>query len=79
MARVVSAAGFNNATEVLDTTGTGQWSFVDITLDSNLDDYRSGRHVRTRKVAFFGGGSDPTANVSLLDLNDPSPGWTYAA
>ena len=44
--RVASLSGYENETELLDTSGTGQWSYVDDTLDSNLNNYGPDRDVR---------------------------------
>lgn len=75
--RVVSLSGNGNETEFLDTTGTGSWEYSQQTLDPNLHNYGPAVMYDTGRIAYLGGGHVPTANVSLLDLNDPTPTWAY--
>jgi hypothetical protein len=77
--RAVVLADYDNQTEYLDTTGTGAWSFVDDTLDSSIFDYGPAVMYDTGKVAYLGGGWNPTKNVSLLDLNLANPAWRDGA
>ena len=77
--RVVSLSNFGNNTEFLNTTGTGSWSYLADTLDSNLVNYGPAVMYDTGKIAYIGGGGNPTKNVSLLDLTDPTPAWQYGA
>ena len=77
--RVVSLSGNSDETEFLDTNGTGSWSFLQHTLDSNLSNYGPAVMYDTGKIAYLGGGWIPTKNVSMIDLNSPTPTWTYGA
>lgn len=77
--RVVSLSGYSDETEFLDMTGTGSWQYLEDTLDSNLHNYGPAVMYDTGKIAYIGGGHVPTQNVSLLDLNDPTPSWTYGS
>jgi hypothetical protein len=77
--RVVSLSGLSDETEFLDTTGTGSWSYLMDTLDNNLSNYGPAVMYDTGKIAYIGGGHNPTKNVSLLDLNDSTPAWRYGA
>ena len=76
---VVSLSNYNDTTDRLDTTGTGQWSYVDQTLDNNLHNYGPAVMYDAGKVAYIGGGNNPTANISLIDLGESSPSWRYGA
>lgn len=76
--RVVSLAGNSDETEFLDTSGTGSWSYLEDTLDSNLANYGPAVMYDTGKIAYIGGGYNPTRNVSMIDLNDATPAWRYA-
>ena len=77
--RVISLSNRGDTTDIIDVTGTGSWSFVDNTLDPRLFDYGPAVMYDAGKIAYIGGGPGPTANISLLDLNDENPQWTYAA
>ena len=77
--RVVSLSDYQNDTELLDLTGNGSWQELGKTLDSNLSNYGPAVMYDVGKVAFMGGGHNPTSNISVLDLNDPNPQWRYAA
>ena len=76
---VVSLSGNGDETERLDTSGTGQWSYLGQTLDNNLHNYGPAVMYDAGKVAYIGGGHEPTANISLIDLNDAQPQWQYGA
>ena len=73
----VVLSDFAGDSHALDTSGTGDWEFIDSNLDSGLRDYSSSVMYDAGKVAIFGGGGVPTKKVNLIDLNDASPQWTY--
>ncbi len=75
--RAVSLADQSDDTEFLDLTGNGSWTYLSETLDDDLYNYGPAVMYDVGKVAQFGGG-DPTNHISLLDLNQPDPQWTYA-
>jgi galactose oxidase len=77
--RAISLSDKEDDTEYLDTSGTGQWEFVDRTLDDNLANYGPAVMYDVGKIAFMGGGHSPTANISILDLNEENPAWRFAA
>jgi hypothetical protein len=76
--RAISMSDNSNDTEFLDLTGTGSWSYLQDTLDSNLHNYGPAVMYDTGKIAYIGGGNTPTRNVSMLDLNVANPTWRYA-
>ena len=75
---VVVLSTYQETTESLNTQGTGSWSFIDNPLLPNLYNYGPAVMYDAGKVAFIGGGDNPTANVSLMDLNDTNPQWRFA-
>ena len=77
--RAISLSDNQDDTEYLDMSGTGQWQFVDKTLDDNLANYGPAVMYDVGKIAYMGGGYSPTANISVLDLNEPNPQWRFAA
>ncbi|QEG33748.1 galactose oxidase early set domain-containing protein [Bythopirellula goksoeyrii] len=76
---VVSLSNYGDDTDLLDVSGTGSWQYLGDTLDSNLHNYGPAVMYDTGKIAYIGGGHVPTANISLLDLTDATPSWTYGA
>lgn len=76
---VASLSNYGDVTEIINLEGTGSWSHVDNTLDDNLHNYGSAVMYDGGKVAYFGGGHTPTANVSLMDFNDANPQWSFSA
>jgi hypothetical protein len=76
--RAVSLSDYNDDTEFLDLTGAGSWSYLEDTLDSNLHNYGPAVMYDTGKIAYIGGGNNPTRNISILDLNEAEPEWRYA-
>jgi hypothetical protein len=75
--RVLVVSDYSNESWLLDTSGTGSWEYVDETLDPELHNYGPGVMYDSGKIAYMGGGNTPTQNVSMIDLNEPSPQWTY--
>jgi hypothetical protein len=80
----VFCAGPSQTTRYLDVTGTGAWSSV---ANSNYGDRNWGSSVMydDGKVllmggspcGFYDGGCFPTATAEIIDLNSPTPTWTY--
>ncbi len=77
--RAVSLSDYSNDTEFLDMSGNGSWTYLEKTLDPNLHNYGPAVMYDTGKIAYIGGGHNPTANISLLDLNEETPSWVYGA
>ena len=75
----VMLADFASDSQRLDVTGTGQWSFLADNLAGGLRDYGPAVMYDAGKVAYLGGGGNPTQKVHLLDLNDDYPQWTFGA
>jgi len=75
--RAVMLADFASDSQWLDVNGTGQWSFLDDNLDGGLRDYGPAVMYDAGKVAYLGGGGNPTKNINLIDLNDANPQWRY--
>lgn len=75
--RAVSLSDNENQTEFLSLTGEGAWTPLQYTLDPNLHNYGPAVMYDTGKIAYLGGGDTPTRNVSVLDLNSPTPAWRY--
>jgi hypothetical protein len=75
--RAISMSDNSNDTEFLDMSGSGSWSYLQDTLDSNLHNYGPAVMYDTGKIAYIGGGNTPTRNISMLDLNDATPSWRY--
>ena len=78
MACAVSLADFSNDTEFVNLTGNGSWTKLSEMPDGDVYNYGSAVMYDAGKIANFGGGNNPSKNVALLDLNQPSPQWTYA-
>lgn len=75
--RAISLSDNSNDTEFLNLTGNGSWSYLQETLDSNLHNYGPAVMYDTGKIAYIGGGHQPTRNISMLDLNVANPSWRY--
>ncbi len=76
--RAVSLSDNSNDTEFLNLSGAGSWSYLQDTLTSNLHNYGPAVMYDTGKIAYIGGGHNPTWNISILDVNNASPNWRYA-
>lgn len=76
--RAISLSDNSNDTEILDLSGDGSWAYLQDTLDPNLHNYGPAVMYDTGKIAYIGGGHNPTRNISILDVNDPDPAWRYA-
>jgi hypothetical protein len=70
-------SGPSFVTRYLDTSGTGQWTFVANHVYSGGRDYGSSVMYNTGKVLVVGGGA-PTATAETIDLNSSAPAWQSA-
>ncbi len=76
--RVFVVNDFDGNSFFLDTAGEGAWEFVDQAPLADLHNYGPGVMYDTGKIAYFGGGHNPTAGIHTIDLNDASPQWQLA-
>ncbi len=77
--RAISMSDNSNQTEWLDVTGAGAWTALSQTLDANLHNYGPAVMYDTGKIAYIGGGHEPTQSISLLDLTVGTPNWQYGS
>lgn len=77
--RAISMSDNSNQTEWLNVTGTGSWIGLSQTLDSNLHNYGPAVMYDTGKIAYIGGGHNPTQNINMLDLTAGTPTWQYGS
>jgi hypothetical protein len=61
-------------TQLLDTSGGGQWTVVG-NRSGFLQDYAPSVMYDTGKVLFIGGGLPPTKTAQTIDLNQAAPAW----
>ena len=73
--RVFNAAP-TTTTRYLDTAGSGTWSFVATRAGPNRD-YGSAVMYEPGKVLVMGGGDPPTNTAEVIDLNVPTPSWSF--
>ena len=69
-------AGEDPSTWFLDVTGSGSWS-VGPPRVYGTRDYGSAVMYAPGKILYVGGGDPPTNTAEVIDLNDPSPQWTF--
>jgi hypothetical protein len=69
-------AGEERLTRWLDVTGTGSWSPGPSRAYGSRD-YGSAVMYEPGKILYVGGGDPPTKTAEIIDLNQPSPMWTY--
>jgi WD40 repeat protein len=69
-------AGAAQQSRWLDVTGTGQWSNGP-RLNFGARSYGSAVMYLPGKILYVGGGTPPTSTAEVIDLNTPSPQWTY--
>ena len=69
-------AGPTQTTRYLDTAGSGTWSFVANRVGPYRD-YGSAVMYAPGKVLVMGGGDPPTNTAEVIDLNQPSPSWSF--
>ena len=68
--------GPERQTRVLDTTGTGSWSFYSSFNYPDIRDYGSAAMFDTWQVLIAGGGQPPTNTAEVLNMGDPAnPVW----
>jgi hypothetical protein len=69
-------AGAAQQSRWLDVTGTGQWS-TGPRLNFGARSYGSAVMYLPGKILYVGGGTPPTSTAEVINLNTPSPQWTY--
>ena len=69
-------AGPTQTTRYLDTAGSGTWSFVANRVGPYRD-YGSAVMYAPGKILVMGGGDPPTNTAEVIDLNQPSPSWSF--
>jgi Domain of unknown function (DUF1929) len=74
----VFSAGPSTATRLLDTSGTGAWTFVGH-RNGAYRDYGSAVMYADGKVLTMGGSDPPTNTAEVIDLNQPAPAWRFTA
>ncbi|TFZ02490.1 DUF1929 domain-containing protein [Ramlibacter henchirensis] len=70
--------GPSTFTRSLDTSGTGNWSFV-ANRNGGWRDYGTAALYADGKILVAGGGDPPQASAEVIDLNSPSPAWRTVA
>ncbi len=63
----------------LDTSGTGTWTTSATRQESGRDNYGSACMYEVGKVIYTGGADAPTATCEVIDLNAPTPTWSFVA
>jgi hypothetical protein len=69
-------AGSDRQSRYLDVTGTGSWTNGP-SMNFGSRSYGSAVMYESGKILFVGGNSSPTNTAEIIDLNQPSPQWTY--
>jgi len=69
-------AGEQQQSLYLSVTGTGSWSDGPLRRFGTRD-YGSAVMYEPGKVLYVGGGDPPTNTAEIIDLNQPSPAWTF--
>lgn len=69
-------AGEEQQSRYLDVTGTGSWINGPI-HQFGIRDYGSAVMYEPGKILYVGGGDPPTNTAEIIDLNQPTPAWTY--
>ena len=75
--RVVDV-GPGTTTRLLDTRGTGSWSFV-AERNHGFRDYGTAAMYAPGKILVVGGGDPPQASAEVIDLNAANPSWRTVA
>jgi hypothetical protein len=75
--RVVDV-GPDTTTRLLDTRGTGSWSFV-ANRNHGFRDYGTAAMYAPGKILVVGGGDPPQASAEVIDLNAANPSWRTVA
>jgi regulation of enolase protein 1 (concanavalin A-like superfamily) len=61
----------------LNTSGTGSWSSLGNRLVGGRDNYGSAAMYDVGKVIYTGGADPPVSSAEIIDLNAPTPAWSY--
>jgi WD40 repeat protein len=69
-------AGAVQQSRWLDVTGTGRWS-LGPSMNFGTRTYGSAVMYGPGKILYVGGGNTPTNSAEVIDLNSPTPQWTY--
>lgn len=69
-------AGEERQSLYLDITGTGSWSDGPLRQFGGRD-YGSAVMYEPGKILYVGGGDPPTSSAEIIDLNQPTPAWSY--
>jgi hypothetical protein len=69
-------AGAQQQTRFLDVTGTGTWTDGPARRFGGRS-YGSAVMYEPGKILYVGGANPPTNTAEIVDLNGPSPAWTY--
>jgi hypothetical protein len=71
-------AGEGRQSRYLDVAGAGRWSDGPL-RQFGTRDYGSAVMYEPGKILYAGGGDPPTDSAEIIDLNQPSPTWTFTA
>jgi uncharacterized protein YjdB len=69
-------AGADRQSRYLDVTGTGSWSNGPLRQFGSRS-YGAAVMYEPGKILYVGGNNPPTNTTEIIDLNQPSPQWTY--
>jgi hypothetical protein len=69
-------AGEARQSRYLSVTGSGSWANGPLRMFGTRD-YGSAVMYAPGKILYVGGGDPPTKTAEIIDLNQPSPVWTY--
>jgi hypothetical protein len=72
----IFVAGSQAQSKFLDVTGLGSWANGP-SMNSGSRSYGSAVMYEPGKILYVGGNSSPTNTAEIIDLNQPSPAWTY--
>jgi galactose oxidase-like protein/glyoxal oxidase-like protein/fibronectin type III domain protein len=72
----VFVAGEQQQSRYLSVSGTGSWTNGPLRRFGTRD-YGSAVMYAPGKILYVGGGDPPTSTAEIIDLNVPSPTWTY--
>jgi hypothetical protein len=74
----VFQAGEERQSRYLSVAGTGSWTDGPMRVGVYRD-YGSAVMYEPGRILYVGGGDPPTATAEIIDLNQPSPAWTFTA
>ena len=74
----VFQAGEEQQSRYLSVAGTGRWTNGPMRVGVYRD-YGSAVMYQPGRILYVGGGDPPTATAEIIDLNQPSPAWTFTA